>query len=378
MSEITATVRVIASTKTWIEGEALRQLEKTAALPGMKQVVGMPDLHPGRGNPIGAAFVTAGIFYPLLVGNDVGCGMGLWHTGLARAKFKAQRALKRLVQLEEPFDEDTTPWLDAAGIEPTGWEAALGTIGGGNHFAELQAVERVVSDGDFAHLGLDSKELYLVVHSGSRGYGEALLREHVHKHKAGGLTAGSDEAALYLQKHDLGVAWGKANRALLAHRFLGAIRGAGQRILDVCHNSVTAVQVEGCQCWLHRKGAAPADEGPIIIPGSRGTFSYLVQPIGDQAPNAYSLAHGAGRKWSRSDSKDKLGRCTAEDLKRTALGSYVICEDKDLLFEEAPQAYKDIDRVVNDLVEAGHITIVAVMRPVITFKTAYNKRYERD
>src|SRR5215831_13437847 len=101
MSEITATVRVIASTKTWIEGEALRQLEKTAALPGMKQVVGMPDLHPGRGNPIGAAFVTAGIFYPLLVGNDVGCGMGLWHTGLARAKFKAQRALKRLVQLEE-------------------------------------------------------------------------------------------------------------------------------------------------------------------------------------------------------------------------------------------------------------------------------------
>ena len=79
-------VKIIASEQNWIEGWAIAQLNKTAELPGMKLVVGMPDLHPGKGNPIGAAFVTEKIFYPYLVGSDIGCGMGLWKTTLKKKK----------------------------------------------------------------------------------------------------------------------------------------------------------------------------------------------------------------------------------------------------------------------------------------------------
>ncbi|MDP6945812.1 MAG: RtcB family protein, partial [Myxococcota bacterium] len=122
-------------------------------------------------------------------------------------------------------------------------------------------------------------------------------------------------------------------------------------------------------CWLHRKGAAPADKGPVVIPGSRGTLSYLVAPCGDGLANAQSLAHGAGRKWKRSEAKPRLSRrFRPEDLRRTKLGGRVICDDRDLLYEEAPQAYKDVDRVVQDLVDAGALTVIATLRPIITYK----------
>lgn len=107
-----------------------------------------------------------------------------------------------------------------------------------------------------------------------------------------------------------------------------------------------------------------------MIPGSRGTFSYLVEPIGEQKDNAYSLAHGAGRKWKRSEAKSHLShKFKVEDLRQTALGSRVICEDKDLLYEEAPQAYKNIDIVIQDMLDAGLIRVIAIFRPVITYKT---------
>ena len=79
-----AEVRLIASPENWIEGAAVQQLEKTASLPGMRLAVGLPDLHPGKGSPIGAAFGVEGYLYPTLVGNDIGCGIGLWRTELER------------------------------------------------------------------------------------------------------------------------------------------------------------------------------------------------------------------------------------------------------------------------------------------------------
>ena len=78
IQKITETVNLIASTDTWIEGLAIEQLIKTSQLSGMHQVAGMPDLHPGRGYPIGAAFFSVDKIYPALVGNDIGCGMSLW------------------------------------------------------------------------------------------------------------------------------------------------------------------------------------------------------------------------------------------------------------------------------------------------------------
>ena len=110
-----------------------------------------------------------------------------------------------------------------------------------------------------------------------------------------------------------------------------------ESLIDICHNAV--VPFDGG--WLHRKGATPHDQGPVVIPGSRGALSYLVVPTGDGAGCGHSLAHGAGRKWSRSEARERMReRFRSEALLRTPLGNPVICEDRSLLFEEAPQAYK--------------------------------------
>lgn len=364
------TVHIIASPDQWIEGEAERQLRATAALPGMKLAVGMPDLHPGKGSPIGAAFVSEGTLYPALVGSDIGCGMALWRTDAAVRALKPDKAVRRLAGLDGPWDGDAAAWLAADEVAPSGHEGSLGTIGGGNHFAELQAPVDVPDPEAFAALGLARDRLLLLVHSGSRGFGEAVLRAHAAAHGAGGLAEGSPDAAAYLARHDHAVAWARSSRRLIAHRFGQALGVEAERVLDVCHNSVVPSEAFGCRCWLHRKGAAPADQGPVVIPGSRGTLSYLVRPVGEQTVNAASLAHGAGRKWRRSEARERLERrFTPEALARTPLGGRVICEDKDLLYEEAPPAYKDVDRVVGDLVDAGLVAIVATLRPVITYKT---------
>jgi release factor H-coupled RctB family protein len=127
--------------------------------------------------------------------------------------------------------------------------------------------------------------------------------------------------------------------------------------------------VAGCLCWIHRKGAASSTEGAVVIPGSRGAFSYLVVPREPTERSAFSLAHGAGRKWSRSDSRARLEkRFSAKDLTRTGLGSHVICEDKELLYEEAPQAYKNITVVIDDLVKEGLVDVAAILKPLVTYK----------
>jgi release factor H-coupled RctB family protein len=363
-------VRLIASKHNWIASEAVTQLHRTAELPGMHAVVGMPDLHPGKGSPIGATFITQGIVYPHLVGNDVGCGMGLWRTDVRSRKLKLDRWVDRLHGLESPWDGDQAGWLAQCGVAAGAYDRSLGTIGSGNHFAELQAVETVHDADTMQQIGLDKERLLLLVHSGSRGLGEALLRVHVDRRGSHGLDIASGEASDYLLQHDHAVEWARANRALIASRFLDAIGGAGERVIDVCHNSVTMRTVGDQNRWLHRKGAAPADQGPVVIPGSRGSRSLLVVPQGDLAGCAWSLAHGAGRKWARRDCKQRLRhRYSPEALARTDSGSRVICEDRNLIYEEAPQAYKNIDVVVQDLVEAGFVRVIATLRPLITYKT---------
>lgn len=367
-----AVVRVIASARTWIEGDAVQQLETTARLPGMRAAIGMPDLHPGKGSPIGAAFVCEGHLYPHLVGNDIGCGMGLWQTDLLRRKLKRDRWADRLDDLDERWDGDVRAAL--GGLAGSEHDGSLGTIGGGNHFAELQQVERVEDPSALAGLGLAEDRLCLLVHSGSRGLGESILRAHVDAYAAAGLAEGTPAAGEYMARHDHAVAWARVNRRVIAGRFAAAIGAELTGLLDVCHNSVEALPgAPGCACgWLHRKGAAPSTQGPVVIPGSRGSFSYLVQPIAPADPGhaGYSLAHGAGRKWKRGDTKARLkDRYRPADLVQTALGGRVICEDRELLYEEAPEAYKDIDGVIAALLEAGLCRVVAVLRPVITYKT---------
>ena len=117
------------------------------------------------------------------------------------------------------------------------------------------------------------------------------------------------------------------------------------------------------------KGAAPADKGLVVIPGSRGDFSYLVMPLVDCHDALDSLAHGAGRKWARSDCVGRLAhKFKSDELRKTRFGSTVVCSDKELLYEEAPQAYKDVDDVVASLVDAGLVRLIARFKPLLTYK----------
>ncbi len=112
-----------------------------------------------------------------------------------------------------------------------------------------------------------------------------------------------------------------------------------------------------------------------MIPGSRGSFSYLVKPLGNGESRAWSLAHGAGRKWARSEARLRMReRFGKEQLVQTSLGSRVICGDRDLLYEEAPAAYKNIEAVIQDLVDAGLVSVIATFRPLLTYKTRADQR----
>lgn len=363
-------INLVASDTSWVEGDAVRQLEQTAGLPGIERAVGLPDLHPGKGIPIGAAFLSRGLVYPHLVGNDIGCGMGLWKTDINVRKFKLDKVVKKLDGFEQPWDGDTETMLEKVGL-PTDVGHALGTIGGGNHFAEFLKIEQVFDDVVLGETLPNENKIVLLVHSGSRGLGEAVLNRHIRKYKAKPLLSNTEDFAQYISDHNQAVTWARLNRQIIAKRFLDKLGAHGKCLLDIFHNTVTPYGEVGDDLWLHRKGAAPADKGMVIIPGSRGTLSYLVQPIEDAADIALaSLAHGAGRKWKRSEAKGKLeNRYRAADLTRTKLGGRVICEDKALIFEEAPEAYKNIETVISDMEQAGLIKTVASFRPLISYKT---------
>lgn len=365
-------IKLFASDKNWIEGEAIQQLEKTATLEGMERVIAMPDLHPGKGTPIGAAFFSTTRIYPYLIGNDIGCGMALWKTDLRKNKIKIDRFLKKLEQIKAPWDGDPKEKLDPCLRAYSDFDRSLGTVGGGNHFAELQTVEKVMNPESFSEMGLEKNSALLLVHSGSRGVGERILREHIQQFKSAGLEVGGKEADEYLKKHQDALSWAATNREVIAERFLDAINVKGEPVLDAPHNLLAPVALNGINGYLHRKGAAPSDQGALVVPGSRGALSYLVKPVGDQQENGFSVAHGAGRKFKRSEMKARFGkRFQAKELLKTDLGSRVICDDKNLLFEEAPPGYKNIEQVVLDLVEFKLIEVIATMRPVITFKAGF-------
>ncbi|MGW5577721.1 RNA ligase RtcB family protein [Micromonospora chokoriensis] len=355
-----ATVTVFASPTSWIESDALAQCQQVAALDGMIHVAGMPDLHPGKGAPIGAAMAST-VLYPFLVGSDIGCGIAVFPITLKRAV--PERLAARFPDLDRALDADDPAWAVVEGDVPAGHLDGLGTVGRGNHFVELARVGPVLDPDHAARLGVDADDLVLVVHSGSRGLGERILRTHTEAHGAG---AAPDPAA-YLAMHDDAVRWGSLNRRVLAARVADALGAEpSEPIVDQCHNLVEIRD----GVYLHRKGAAPGDGRDVLVAGTRGTPSYLVAAHAGPDAN-HSVAHGAGRKMSRSDAL-RRGRAkhTVEELRRTPLGSLVVCGDRQLLFEEAPTAYKRIEQVIADLVEHRLATPVASTIPLVTYKTA--------
>lgn len=337
----------------WIEGRAEDQLNHVSTWAGVTEIAAFPDLHPGKYGPVGCA-VLADRIYPQLIGNDIGCGMALFQLDLPVRKLKLDKAARRIRVLGDPTDTDHAARLEEAGLPADLFAGALGTIGGGNHFCEVQAVAETASD-------LDQTCCYMLVHSGSRGLGTATLSS-LPEGAFDGLTRA--DAETYIAAHNRATRWAQLNRQIIAERAAEALRADLTLITDAPHNILT----ETPDGWLHRKGAASA--GALVpVAGSRATPTYLVATSGHE--NALgSVAHGAGRRYDRSSMHGRVRgkKSDISAMERNPFGGRIVCEDRDLLIEEAPLAYKSAESVVADLQTTGVAQPVATMHPLLTFK----------
>lgn len=265
------TIRIIAS-DSYIDPIASEQLSTTASrLKGIIAAVGMPDLHPGgsAGFPIGATIVShENMIYPPLIGGDIGCGMGLYRTNIRTSasgkegESASRKLAARIRGIEGEYspanagDESTggsagvKNWLESAGVSEESLLTplfeenidSLGTIGGGNHFAELQAIHEVRDPATYnqylssslsvSHpssesrpLEPDTSYLFLLVHSGSRGVGQRILASTRSETQKGTLPLyfGTPEFSEYMALHDDACRWARCNRDLIAHRILSCV-----------------------------------------------------------------------------------------------------------------------------------------------------------
>lgn len=435
--------------------ESLQQACNVAHLPGIVGAsLAMPDMHEGYGFPIGgvAAFtLDEGIVSPGGVGYDINCGVRLMRTDiraaelgerLARLIHQLQRdipagvgsegAMKTLNHKElaevlrrgaawpveqgwgEPEDLETTeaggclPGADPDALSPRAKERGapqLGTLGSGNHFAEVQVVEEVPDKEAAAAFGLAEGLVAVLLHSGSRGLGyqvcdDALVAMAKASSRYGlelpdrqlvSVPVGSREGARYLAAMRAAANFAWANRQVmmaLIERALLRVLGGDRRTLgfrlvyDVAHNIAKVEEhlVDGrlTRVLVHRKGATralPAGHPevptayqqvgqPVLIPGDMGRPSFVC--VGTQralAETFASAAHGAGRTLSRTAArKAGAGRNIAREL--AAQGIVVAARSGKTLAEEMPEAYKDASEVVAALEQAGIARVVARLRPL--------------
>lgn len=421
---------LVSGPGVWMESEATAQLAHTLSLEGCVRAVGMPDLHPGSGHPIGAAVATRGVVHPHLIGGDAGCGARLVVTTVE--KMDADRLEKRL---NAAFDEDVWAEVDPAALFRAAWfgggaglaelegipeglrrlaerereqgvdelppsgdpgrfrgggvedayARAIGSIGGGNHFAEVSRVSEVTDREAAARVGLSRHAFVVLAHSGSRGLGTALgllwkdgpVRDAEGPGPARATATASGERTLARFLGELAGAcrYARANRLVLTYRLLqglGALRDHTLRGgFDIVHNDVRSEPVDGDAAWVHRKGVAPAyaDELTVVL-GSRGAPSWIMSGRGAEH-GLRSVAHGAGRRMTRSEAQAKLKhKYKRAEVARSALGGRTICDDSALLFEEHPDAYKAIEPVVAALEAHLLARRVAALTPVVTVKRA--------
>ncbi len=438
-----------------IERKSLDQLANVASLPGIyRYSMAMPDVHTGYGFPIGgvAAFdAYDGVISPGGVGFDINCGVRVLRTDLREEDVRP--LLSRLVEtifsmvpsglgsrgrlrLSEPqIDEVLMRGARWAVDQGYGWDQdlahteeggcmegadpsvvssrakrrgapQLGTLGSGNHFLEVQVVDKIYDEAAARALGIEGPgQVTVMIHTGSRGLGHQVASDFLEEmlSRAGQLDfrlpdrqlicayAGTKTAERYFAAMRGAANYAWANRQIIMHwvrqafeRVLGrSPEDLGMRLIyDVAHNiaKLEEHEVDGrtVRVYVHRKGATRAfppgrpelppdyrEVGqPVLIPGSEGTASYILIGTRRAMEETFgSAAHGAGRMMSRSAAKRTYrGRQIVEQL--ASRGIIVKPASFAVAAEEAPGAYKDVDEVALATHKAGIARLVVRMRPM--------------
>jgi tRNA-splicing ligase RtcB len=330
-------------------------------------------------------------------------------TRLERLLREGPRVLLEELGLGTPDDlahtesDGCLPGADPAAVSERARERGagqVGTLGSGNHFVELQRVEQVLDRDAAEAFGLALGQLTVLIHSGSRGLGHQVCSDHVRamdaaQHRYGIVLPdrqlacapqSSPEGRAYLAAMAAAANFAWANRHTIAHdvreavrRVLGdAIADGTRQVYDVAHNVAKVERHGGRVVLVHRKGATrafPAGSAeipvdyravgqPVFIPGSMGTASYvLAGEVGSMELSFGTTCHGAGRRMSRTGARKRIG---GAQLRRELEGRGIVvrCPSNTGLAEEAPFAYKDVDRVVGVVDRAGLARRVAKLRPI--------------
>jgi tRNA-splicing ligase RtcB len=354
------------------EGATLDQACNLANLDVARgHVALMPDAHVGFGMPIGGVLLADGAVLPYAVGVDIGCGVALartnlvWEDSLAPEKL---RAVLRQVARDVPTGFSVHPkapmttdrMVELIGVDPPpsiarGWidraELSLGTLGGGNHFLEVQCD--------------DERRVHFMLHSGSRNLGKQICDAFVRRARDACRAAHRElpdpdlaylrfdddpDASAYWAAMRWAMGWAELNRRVMLDRVEAAFRKHAsvhrfERLGDVHHNYAVAETHGGVRGIVHRKGSVRAAAGEkVFIPGSMGTFSYVGEGLGNPA-SFESCQHGAGRALGRNEARR---RRTSEQVfaEMAELGVELFSGEPRTAAEEAPFAYKDIDAVM--------------------------------
>jgi tRNA-splicing ligase RtcB len=377
--------------KMWLdepEAGAMKQALNLANLPfAFQHICLMPDTHEGYGMPIGGVLATDNVIVPNAVGVDIGCGMCAVKTNIVADELerkqltKIMAGIRELIPLgfdhhKERQDEALMPQnynLDALVIVKRQYLAALrqlGTLGGGNHFIELQRA----NDGF----------MWIMVHSGSRNFGLQVAEYYNKKAKKlnemyyssidrkadlAFLPFETDEAHLYYQEMKYCTEFALANRKLMMERIQQVVSATLKKVIyepmiNIAHNYAAWETHFDTKVIVHRKGATSAKLGEIgIIPGSQGTKSYIVEGLGN--PESFtSCSHGAGRVMSRKAAIRNLN-LEEEQRKLDELGIIHSIRHKDDL-EEASSAYKDISQVM--AYQSDLVKILVELSPLAVIK----------
>jgi len=350
--------------KLWlddIEDGALSQAKNLANLPfAFKHIAVMPDSHQGYGMPIGGVMATEQVIVPNAVGVDIGCGMVAVRTSLKEIETEVLKLImgetrkaipvgfshQQVEQAWEGFSE--APDLPIIQQELNASKKQLGTLGGGNHFIEIQK-----GDDGF---------IWLMIHSGSRNFG-LKTADVYHKialklcerwssdipdRELSFLPMDTQEGQDYFKAMNFCLRFALANRSLMMKQLTGIVTEiTGAKMEDevnINHNYAAMENHFNKNVLVHRKGATKATAGLIgIIPGSMGTSSYIVEGLGNEE-SFQSCSHGAGRRMGR---KEAIRTLNLEEEQKKMEGILGAPRGQDDL-EEAPGAYKDIDKVMEN------------------------------